>query len=57
MKGLKLTLGEKEYTAWAVQNSIDGNHSYYVRVQGILESVVFGSYTVEDEVPMNVINF
>lgn len=57
MKGLKLTLGEREYTAWAVKNSIDGTHSYYVRAQGISKSIVFGSYTAEDEAQMNVINF
>ena len=57
MKGLKLTLGEKEYTAWAVKNTIDGSHSYYVRIQGIPESIVFGSYTAEEEAQMHVINF
>ncbi|MBW2107499.1 MAG: hypothetical protein JRI36_02370 [Deltaproteobacteria bacterium] len=48
MKGLKLTLGDKEYTAWAVQNPLDGETSYFVKVQGFPESILFGAYTQED---------
>ena len=57
MRGLKLKLGEQEYSAWAVQNRIDRDHSYYIRVQGIPKSIVFGSYTTEDDAVMNVITF
>ncbi|MCK5100571.1 MAG: hypothetical protein KAR45_20850, partial [Desulfobacteraceae bacterium] len=31
MQGLKLELGDEKYTAWAVKNTIDEDHSYYVR--------------------------
>lgn len=44
MQGLKLTLGDTEYTAWAVRNTVDAETSYYVKVDGHPESVVFGPY-------------
>ncbi len=56
MKGLKLQAGEKEYTAWAVQNVLDGNQSYYVRVQDMPDSIVFGPYASDDETSAHVIN-
>ncbi|HUU30238.1 MAG TPA: hypothetical protein VM123_20730 [archaeon] len=55
MQGLKLVLGEREFTAWAVQNRLDETHSYYVRVQGMPGSIVFGPYAAEEEASVNVI--
>ncbi len=54
MKGIKLTLGEKEYTAWAVKNSLDHENSYFVKVEGFPESIVFGSFSEEDETELFV---
>ncbi|MDI6755425.1 MAG: hypothetical protein QME78_13655 [Thermodesulfobacteriota bacterium] len=48
LKGLKLTLREKEHTAWAVQNQLDPQSSYFVKVMGFPESILFGSYARED---------
>lgn len=42
MQGLKLSLNETEYNAWAVQNRIGGSQSYYVRFNGIPGAVLFG---------------
>jgi hypothetical protein len=42
MKGLKVEIGGKEYTAWAVQNQIDRNQSYFIQVKGYPESIMFG---------------
>ncbi len=42
MQGLKLEIQGREYTAWAVQNKLDCDLSYYVRVREIPGSVVFG---------------
>ena len=55
MQGLKLQLGDKEYTAWAVKNNLDGNKSYYARVREMPESLVFGPYASDDEAAVNVI--
>jgi hypothetical protein len=48
MKGLKLSLGDKEYTAWAVKNPIDANTSYFVKVEGSPATIVFGSFSESD---------
>ena len=57
VKGMKLTLGEKEYTAWAVQNKLDETLSYYIRVQGMPKSLLFGPYAQDEEAEVHVINF
>lgn len=48
IRGMKLDLGDKEYTAWAVKNKLDENHSYYARVEGMAKSILFGPFS-EDE--------
>ncbi len=48
MQGLKLELGEDEYTAWAVQNTIDDAQSYYVRFADIPGNILFGQLPWED---------
>lgn len=55
LKGMKLTLGEKEYTAWAVQNEIDANTSYFVKLEGFPESILFGPYATEKEAELYVV--
>jgi hypothetical protein len=48
-EGLKLTMGEKEYTAWAVQNEIDQETSYFVKVNGYPESIIFGPLSDKED--------
>ncbi len=48
-QGLAITLGEREFDAWAVQNPIDRNTSYFVKVDGAPETVMFCPYSQEDE--------
>lgn len=43
MKGMKLGLGDREYTAWAVQNALEPGTSYYIGVRGEPSALVFGS--------------
>ena len=45
MKGLKLNLGEKNYTAWAVKNPIDIDTSYFVKIEGFPSSVIFSQFS------------
>ncbi len=54
-QGLKLEMGEKEYTAWAVQNELNPETSYFVKVEGFPGSIVFGSYSDQDETEVHVI--
>jgi len=42
MQGLKLALGGDEYTAWAVQNRIGPDQSYYVRFTDMPGRLIFG---------------
>jgi hypothetical protein len=55
MKGLKLQLSEKEFTAWSVQNKLKDDTSYYIRVQKTPETVLFGSLSQENNVEVNVL--
>ncbi len=55
LKGIKLTLGEKEYIAWAVQNELDALTSYFVRVKGNPESIIFGPYSTQEEADVYVV--
>jgi len=48
MEGLKLELGGRDYTAWAVQNDLDAETSYFVKVKGFPSSVLFGAYSEEE---------
>lgn len=55
-EGLQMTIGETSYTAWAVKNELDGDHSYYVKVEGHPDSLVFGGYPETDDAEMFVID-
>ncbi len=57
VKGMKIKLGETEYTAWAVQNKIGKSISYYVRVQGIPKSILFGPFQTKNEAEVHVMKF
>lgn len=54
-KGLKINLGEKEYTAWAVQNELDDKTSYFVKVTGTPDSLLFGELSQEEEAEVFVV--
>ena len=55
VEGLKLNLGNKEYTAWAVQNELDPDTSYFVKVKGFPESILFGPYSSEEDAEVFVV--
>lgn len=54
-KGLKIQLGDDEFTAWAVQNRLEENISYYVRVQGTPDRLLFGPYASTDEAEVHLV--
>ncbi len=56
LKGIKLNLGEKEYVAWAAQNEINSQNSYFVRVKGFPNSILFGPYSQGEEAEVYVVN-
>lgn len=55
MEGLKLSLGEKEYVAWAVQNEVDSETSYFAKIDGFPDSILFGPYSSGDEAEVHVV--
>ncbi|MFO7875002.1 MAG: hypothetical protein R6U55_00275 [Desulfovermiculus sp.] len=42
MQGMTLESGDQKYTAWAVHNALSASDSYYVQVQGMPRSLLFG---------------
>ena len=49
MQGIGLTLGERECIAWAVRNEVPNGTSYYAKVKGMPEALVFGSFPEGDD--------
>ncbi len=56
MQGLKLDLGNKEYTAWALRNRISPKEAYYVKVTGFPETVLFGPYAEGEAAELFVVD-
>ncbi len=57
MQGLKLELGNDRYTAWAVQNFLTEDLSYYIRIKDIPKGILFGPYSEEKGAEVHVIRF
>ncbi|MBN1850084.1 MAG: hypothetical protein JW932_16040 [Deltaproteobacteria bacterium] len=55
MQGLRLEMGGKEYTAWATQNELNPETSYYVKVEGFPQSILFGPYSTEQQADVFII--
>ena len=47
-EGLKLDVGGREFTAWAVRNSVDAATSYFARVEGCPDAILMMPYSDED---------
>ncbi len=48
-QGLKIQAGSREFTAWAVRNQVDANSSYFVRVKGCPDAILFMPYANETD--------
>jgi len=48
MQGLELEMGGKEYLAWAAQNELNTETSYFVKVEGHPDSILLGPYSTEE---------
>ncbi|WP_139786631.1 hypothetical protein [Desulfamplus magnetovallimortis] len=49
MQGIKLSFGKNEFSAWAVKNIIDDQHSYYFRFNDIPDQILFGQLPDEQD--------
>ncbi|MBC2714099.1 MAG: hypothetical protein HF978_02215 [Desulfobacteraceae bacterium] len=56
VQGLKLKLGETEYTAWATQNALNDETSYFVKVDGFPKSIIFGPYSEKEAADVYVLD-
>lgn len=48
MNGIQLTAGDRKYTACAASNQIDAATSYYVKIAGTPEHILFGGHPDSD---------
>ncbi len=55
VRGMKIEIGGKEYVAWAVQNEIGPKSSYFVKVTGEPDSILFGPYASEDNAEVYIL--
>ncbi len=53
--GMSVEIRGTPYTAWAVQNPISSEESYFIRVIGMPENVFFGGHPGTDQSEVNVI--
>ncbi len=49
VRGMKMELGDREFTAWGVHNELTPAESYYVRVAGTPEALAFGPFPDQDD--------
>ncbi|MCI5121611.1 MAG: hypothetical protein D3908_10560 [Candidatus Electrothrix sp. AUS4] len=54
-QGLEVQLGECRFTAWAVRNTLDPDSSYYLKVEGAPEKIMFCPYSSEEETEAYII--
>jgi hypothetical protein len=56
VQGLKLNLRDTEYIAWAAQNNLNNETSYFVKVNGFPKSIIFGPYSDQEAADVYVLN-
>jgi len=56
VQGIQIGLGEKEVVAWSVRNELDAQTSYYVKVEGSPDTIVFGPYAEGQVADLFVVN-
>ncbi|MDI6793298.1 MAG: hypothetical protein QME81_10590 [bacterium] len=55
IQDMKAQVGETEFTAWAVQNKLGPEDSYYVKVDGFPARIIFGGHPGDDQAEVFVI--
>ena len=49
LRDMKLAAGDREFTAWAANNTISPKESVYVRIKGNPEALLFGPFDAETQ--------
>ncbi|MDH5229758.1 MAG: hypothetical protein OEZ58_15585 [Gammaproteobacteria bacterium] len=56
LEGMVAQVGDTEYQAWGVSNELGSEHSYYIKVQGMPDKIIFGGHPGEDNAEVRVLN-
>jgi hypothetical protein len=56
VKGMTLSVGDREYVAWGLKNAIDADSSYYVKIKGTPGALLFGEFPEGENPEAFVIN-
>lgn len=54
-QGLRIQAGSREFTAWAVRNEVASDLSYFVRIKGCPEAILFMPYADDSDVSATVL--
>ena len=54
-QGLKIQAGNREFTAWAVRNEVSSDMSYFARIKGSPEAILFMPYADDSDVSATVL--
>ena len=54
-QGLKIQAGSREFTAWAVRNEVASDISYFARIKGCPEAILFMPYADDTDVSATVL--
>jgi hypothetical protein len=55
MQGIKLAMGETEFTAWGTRNEVNPDMAYFIKVEGFPKTLLFGAFSEENEAEMYMI--
>ncbi len=54
-EGLQIKTGGRDFTAWAVRNEVGPDASYFARVKGSPEAILFMPYAEESDAPADIV--
>lgn len=55
IKGMKLASGTTEYLAWGIQNKLTDSVSYFVKVDGVVVSCLYGPLPDDEQVDLHIL--
>lgn len=55
MQGLKLEIGDTEYTAWATKNEVSTEQAYFIKIKGCPKTLLFGPFAEEAEAELYIL--
>ncbi len=55
LRDMRVTVGSREYTLWAVKNSVGSDQSYFVKVDGTPASIICGAHPENPDAEVSVV--